>query len=133
MEHSKLFTEAKARIIWGESSSSVRDFLVASGISTSEADTKIGEFMVERNAELRKIGIRNVLIGTLLTVAGGATLYMVFPRAYAFSSGIVRSLAFVVIAVMIGLWKLVTGIVYLVRPRSEHKSIPDINESDILD
>jgi len=44
-----------------------------------------------------------------------------------------KALAFVLMAACYGLWKVWTGIVYLIRPQSEHKSIPDIDQSDILE
>lgn len=128
----KLISEARARIIWGEPSSSVRDFLISNGISDSIADTKLREFGVERNRELRKIGLRNVLIGILLMAPAAITLYVAFLHG-ALSSGIIKALAFVFLAGCYGLWKLVKGLVYLVRPQSEHKSIPDIIQSDIIE
>jgi hypothetical protein len=38
MNPDQLIMEARARIIWGESSSSVRDFLISNGISDMDAD-----------------------------------------------------------------------------------------------
>ena len=132
MNADKLISEARARIIWGESSSSVRDFLISNGISDSIADTRLKEFGVERNKELRKIGLRNVLIGIVLTGAAGITIYL--PFFYGSSSrGIIKALAVVFLAGCYGLWKLVKGLVYLVRPQSEHKSISDIVQSDIIE
>jgi hypothetical protein len=128
----KLISEARARVIWGESLSSVRDFLVSNGISDLIADAKLNEFALERSRELRKIGLRNVLIGIVLTGAAGITLYIALPNGSA-SSGIIRALALVVVAGCYGLWKLLRGIIYLVRPQSEHKSIPDITQSDLIE
>jgi len=132
IEPDKLISEARARIIWGESSLSVRDFLISNGISDMAADAKLKEFELERNTELRKIGLRNVLIGIALTAAAGTTLWIALLHASA-TSGIVKALALVLLVGCYGLWKLVNGIIYLVRPQSEHKSIPDIIESDIIE
>ena len=96
------------------------------------ADAKLKEFELERNTELRKIGLRNVLIGIALTAAAGTTLWIALLHASA-TSGIVKALALVLLVGCYGLWKLVNGIIYLVRPQSEHKSIPDIIESDIIE
>jgi uncharacterized membrane protein len=132
MPPDKVITEARARIIWGDSAASVRDYLVSNGISSSVADAKLMEFSLERNRELRKIGIRSVLIGGLLT---GAAVFTFFIASHFTTAtyGIVKLLALVLMAGGYGLWKLWTGIVYLVRPQSEHKSIPDINQSHILE
>jgi len=126
-----LFSEARARIIWGEPSSSVRDFLTSNGISAADADTKIEKFYAERNAELRKIGIRNTLIGAALVPGAGITFYLCLRTGN--SSGSARGAAVCLFGVFYGIWKLYKGIIYLVRPQSERKSIPDIIESDILD
>jgi hypothetical protein len=132
MSTDKLISEARARIIWGEPSSAVRDFLIANGVSDLVADAKLKEFEVERTREIRKIGVRNVLIGGLLTGAAGLTLYLASPIAAA-RSGLIKALAVVLLAGLYGIWKLVKGAVYLVRPQSEHKSIPDIVQSDIIE
>jgi len=129
----KVISEARARIIWGESSLSVRDFLISNGISDMVADAKLKEFGLERNKELRNIGIRNTFIGAVLTGAAGIALYFALPPANGFSSSITRASGVILLAGLYGLWKLVKGVIYLVRPQSEHKSIPDIIESDIIE
>jgi len=133
MHADKVISEARARIIWGESSLSVRDFLISNGISDTVADAKLNEFGLERNKEIRNIGIRNTLIGTVLTGAAGITIYIALPLSSGLSSGIARASGVVLLGGLYGLWKLVKGVIYLVRPQSEHKSIPDIIESDIIE
>jgi hypothetical protein len=132
MNADKCMTQARARIIWGEASSSVREFMVSNGISVAVADAELGEFEAERSRELRRIGLGNVLIGIVLTGAAGFTLYLALPIASALS-GTIGALAIVLLAGVYGLSKLVKGITYLVRPQSEHKSIPDIEQSDLIE
>ena len=126
MHTDKVISEARARIIWGESPLSVRAFLISNGISEAVAEAKLAEFNLERSAEIRKIGLRNILIGVVLTGTSGITLYVV-------GLGPIRALGLVGLAGLYGLWKLVDGVIYLVRPQSERKSIPDIEESDIIE
>jgi hypothetical protein len=126
-----LFSEAGARIIWGEPFSSVRDLLTANGISATDADTKIEEFCAERNTEIRKIGIRNTLISAALVPGAGITFYLCLRLG--FSSGFARCAAVCMVGGFYGIWKLYNGIIYLVRPQSGHKSIPNIMESGIID
>ncbi len=128
----RIMTDARARIIWGESPKSVRDFLVSNGVSVDAADTKVLEFELERNRELRRIGLRNVLVGGVLTAAASIALYLSSSIASA-TSGIVRALAVVLLAGLYGCWKLIKGLVYLLHPQSEHKSIPDIQQSDLIE
>jgi hypothetical protein len=132
LDPDKILSEARARIIWGESCSSARDFLVSNGISCAIADAKLREFSIERTRELRKIGLRDFLTGSMLTGLAGIALYLTLPSAAA-TSGIVKALAVVLMAGLYGLWKLWRGIIYLIRPQSEHKSIPDITASDPLE
>src|SRR2546422_156160 len=77
MEPDKVISDARARIIWGESFSSVRGFLISNGISDTVADVKIKEFVLERNREIRSIGVRSILVGGLLTGAAGSVLYLI--------------------------------------------------------
>ena len=133
----KIVSEARARIIWGESSLSVRAFLVSNGVSEAFADAKIAEFVLERNREIRSLGIRSVVVGVLLAGSAGGVLYWIATwilppgdaKVYGLGgrSTITGVVALAAIA-LYGLWRLVKGVVYLVRPQSEHKSIPDISE-----
>jgi uncharacterized protein YjeT (DUF2065 family) len=128
MKPDKLLVEARARIIWGESSSAVSDFLVSNGISATDAATKVKEFNLERNRELRRFGLRNIFIGALLAGAAGTTMGLLFPLCSGFTSVYIRCVWPLGIVVIYGLWKVVNGIINLVWPQSEHKSIPDITE-----
>jgi hypothetical protein len=123
-------TEARARIIWGESSRSVRDFLVSNGISDAEADAKIREFSLERNAEIRGLGLKSVLVGMALIGAAGVMFWV---RIRLINNGILyiglaKYYAVVGVAGLYGMWRLAKGIFYLVRPQSERRSIPDMTE-----
>jgi hypothetical protein len=129
MNPDELIVEARARIIWGEASSSVRDFLIASGMSAIDADTKIKELIAERNREIRKAGIKSIYIGVASACGAGIWLYIglrhpstLFPHhaGYAIASGVLLGL--------FGIWKLVNGLIDLVRPQSEDRSITDISE-----
>jgi hypothetical protein len=128
MRGDNTISEARAKIIWGESSLSVRDFLVASGMDSAGADKKVREFNLERNRELRKIGFRDILIGTVVIGIAGIPFYIEYHLNF-FN----RFIAVVFPAVLYGLWKLAIGTIYLVRPQLVHKSISNIGEYDILD
>jgi hypothetical protein len=129
-----LISEARARIIWGESSLSVRSFLTSNGISEDDAEAAIKEFDAERNAEIRRIGLKKTIIGTVLTV--GAVFFFVFVLRIARIAGMnpmtARGFATMSILVAVagcyGVWNLIDGVIYLVRPQSEDKSISEILE-----
>ena len=75
MKRDELIIEARAKVLRGEPSSSVRDFLIANGISAIDADAKIKEFNAERNTEIRKLGIKNTVVGAAIMGGGTITLY----------------------------------------------------------
>ena|SRR5579859_3954091 len=129
-EPNNILSEARARIIWGESSSCVRDYLTSNGIPNADADAKIKEFNLERNAEIRRLGVRNIVIGVALIGTAGIMLYSLFASSHIPSLTVssAKGYGIVVLAGVYGIWKLVNGIVCLVRPQSEHESIPDISE-----
>ena len=106
--------------------------MISNGVPDLVTDAKLKEFEVERSRELRRIGLRDVLIGVVLTGAAGITLPMAFRIAPA-TSGNIKVLAVVLLAGLYGLWKLMKGAVYLLRPQSEHKSISDIVQSDPIE
>jgi hypothetical protein len=125
-----LIVEARARIIWGDEPASVRYFLTSNGVAVAEADAKIEELTIERNAEIRKLGIRDVLIGMVLMVPAIIFFCILFARSH-IPSLTVRSgkgYGVMALAALYGLWRLVNGVIRLVRPKSEHGSIPDISE-----
>jgi hypothetical protein len=112
--------------MWGESSSSVHDFLVANGVSDGDADNQIEGFCAERNAEIRKVGLKNTLIGVGIIGGTGILVYVTSRQGYFRSSA--RCAVVGVVGVCYGMWKLVNGIFALVRPQSEEKSITDLLE-----
>jgi hypothetical protein len=127
MSHEGFIVEARARIIWGESPSSVREFLSSNGLSAADADAKVKQWVVERTCEIRRLGIRRILIGSVLIGVAGISVYALLSTPGA-SIGFGRACGFLILAALYGLWKLVDGIFFLVRPNSEHRSIPDISE-----
>jgi len=133
MDVNQLFTEARAKIIWGEPPLAVRVFLTSNGVPRTVAEAKVKEFVGERNMELRSIGMRDVFIGAVLLGVAGFIAFIVFRASLGSSSGIAKVLVLAALAALYGLWKLVNGIIYLVRPQSKNQSLPDMDDSDPLD
>ena len=130
MDTEKLITEARAKIIWGEDAESVRVFLTSNGMSGPEADEQIKTFNRERSREIRKMGIKNTLIGAVLTSVSGTWIYYLLtePASDYWSNRSGRGLGILMLGAGYGLWKLVNGIIYLLRPQSEHQSISELSE-----
>jgi hypothetical protein len=106
------------------------------------ADTKIQEFVLERKREIRSIGVRSILTGGMLAGAASGVLCWIFTwilppgaaRVYGMGgNGIIAGVIGLGAIALYGLWRVLRGIVYLLRPQFEHKSIPDINQDDSLE
>jgi hypothetical protein len=117
MNRDALISEARARIIWGEPHEAVCEFLTSNGVSAMEAAARIQAFKRERNAEIRGRGLQSTLIGIALLVVTSILLYLAFGGPE--FGGDIHSLAFCLAAGCYGLWKLTTGIIYLLRPQAE--------------
>jgi len=130
MHNEQLITEARAKIIWGEGAESVRDFLTSNGMPGPEADEQIKAFNLERYQEIRKMGVKNTLIGAVLTGVSGFLIYYLLTRSEMphFTTRAGKGLGVLILGAGYGLWKLVNGIIYLVRPQSEQKSITELSD-----
>ncbi len=124
MKTDEVLLQARAKVIWGEPSVSVRVFLILNGVSDQEADAKIKEFTAERSQEIRRIGIRKILIGAASTVGVSAYFYLIYIWP---SIGFSRVPGVIAVAgFFYGLWQFFGGIIYLARPQAEGKSISEI-------
>ncbi len=124
MERHTLISEARARIIWGESPSGVREFLISEGISDAEAGERIREFRRERSAEIRRRGITNACIGLACLGVAGILVYLAVGGPE--FGGDFHGLAVAAVAGFYGLWRLITGVIYLLRPQSEDRPMDEV-------
>lgn len=124
MKPEELFTQARAKLIWGEPAAAVRDYLTANGISDQEADAKMAELSAERNQELRNIGLRKVVFGG--GAALGAAVY--FGLAVHVNTGAAKLYIFIMMGGLYGLWKLTDGIILLLRPQSEKHDLTEVED-----
>ena len=124
-----ILTNARAKITWGDSAASVRDYLITHGVSAAEADAIIKQLVRERNADIRAIGVQRVFIGaSLLLISILLTWYLLASDQSVSHRSTYRISGFLVLMGLFGLWKLIGGLIFLVRPQSDHESIPDIDE-----
>ena len=128
MANEQLISEARAKIIWGEDAESVREYLTSNGMPGPEADDQIKAFNLERHQEIRKKGVKDTLIGAIATGVSGSLIYLLMaqPIGHHWSTGTGKLLGLLMAAAAYGFWKLTNGIMYLVRPQSESKSISEL-------
>jgi len=130
MESRDVIFEARAQILWGEPSSSVRFFLISNGLTPVEADAKLKEFAVERTKEVRGLAIKSVIIGLALIVLSGTAIWATFSAHAAFSltSTTAKGDAAAVIAGCYGVWRLIGGIFDFVSPKANQRSVSGMDE-----
>ena len=97
-------------------------------MTPADADATINQLVRERQAEIRKLGIRDLLIGALLLVATVGYFYSVFSssRMPNVSVRAAKGTGFLALIGFYGLWRLVMGISRLLRPSSEPGSVSDM-------
>jgi hypothetical protein len=120
-------SEARAKIIWGEPPAAVRDYLLQKGLSPAEADAKVREFVKERNAEIRLCAIQKILLGSaLLIFAAVCAYFLCTARRLSTSTSGGKAFGMILLAGIYGLWKLVDGIFYFIRPQADEESVSDL-------
>ena len=108
-------TEARAKILWGESREEVIAFMVVQGIDRVEATEFVDELLNERAQEIRGAGLRKIFIGIpLICLPFGAWIYFM-------AVGLIYlwPLALAIMAGLYGIWSLITGIIMFVSPKKE--------------
>ncbi len=129
--HLKVLDEARAMILWGEPADSVRRLLLSNDLSGKEADQWIAEFTLERLKEIRRTGVWKIVTGIAALTVSGCGLSLIWPLMEETPKagrifGIPLSL--LLFGILFGLWKLLDGLVYLVRPQLESKSISELSD-----
>jgi hypothetical protein len=128
MDSDALFTEARARITWGEAPLVVREFLIVNGVAEADADLCVRNFIAQRNSAIRKKGIVDVCVGSALIAVAAVLVIFIFRSGYAGSvydtgteSG--RAIGALILMACYGIWRLIRGIFYAARPRSIEESL----------
>ena len=129
VESNPVLSEARARIIWGEETISVRAYLISQGIEPETIALKIAQFLAERNCAIRKTAIKKIAIGGLLIgFAVIVLLYSVTNPRFSWTGRSIKGLACVCLGGCYGFYLLVNGIIYLVRPQCEKESISEMTD-----
>ena len=74
----KMVTQARARIIWGNPLPEVREWLLSEGLPAGDADAVIDACNQERDKEIRRLGVRNIIIGAGLTITAAVAVPLEF-------------------------------------------------------
>lgn len=97
--------EARARIMWGDAVSEVREELMGRGLSLTEIDTVILLCEQERVREVRNRGFRDLVIGITALILSVTAIVLQLLSGYIVSKLMIISLG----AVFVGFWKSLEG------------------------
>ena len=124
MDRDKAETEARAKMTWGEDPNSVKAFLVINGYSREEAAELVDALIEERAADVRGIGIRKIVIGSVMATLPVVAwvIMMKIERIYPYW------LAAAVFEGVWGLWILIQGIKMVARPKAHSGDLANEEE-----
>ncbi len=132
MEPENLIAQARAKIIWGEPSQSVRIFLTSNGIADTDADATIKELCAERHAEIRRIGLRRTFFGAAILAASSLLIFLSVLRVDLDKIDYSEMRGRIVVAVaagfagLYGAFKIIDGVLYFCRAKSDTGSLSDM-------
>jgi len=108
-------TQARAKISWGDSPEEVTRYLMLQGYSVPEAQELVAELFQERLVDLRKKGVRKIIVGS------GMMCVPVIEYLAFVSIGIIflKAMALGVMVGLWGAWQLLNGILLIVAPKME--------------
>ena len=114
--------EARARVIWGDRVSDVGEWMVEQGVDPQAVEEILAPCLRERAAEVRRIGVRDLMVGIPLVVLGVGAFVAV--SRYHIRAG--RLLGVPVLAVVYGVWRIVKGLDRVLGGAKSAGSIPDM-------
>lgn len=116
----KIYSEARCKIIWGESPESVRTYLTESDLGPQEVDEILETLLEERYASVRKHGIRKLIKATLVLIGCSGFLFLLYSSLDTETSYNSRrgggGLALAIIGIMWALWKGTDALVEITNP-----------------
>ena len=124
MNIENLIRDARAKVTWGESRESVLDFFQQNGVGDKDAISYIDALFRERAADIRKTGIKKILIGIFFIA-----LLLAYIAISMFIGVIeIRLLVIAGISGLVGGWKIIEGISYILKPSNESGDLSMITE-----
>ena len=124
MQTEQLIRECRAKIIWGEPRNSVFEYMQANGLGDKDASAYLDALFRERATDIRKTGVKKILIG------GFWIAVLIAYLAIAALIGVIelKLLAMAILSAAVGLWKIIEGIGFILKPSSESGDLSNLSE-----
>lgn len=118
--------EARASIIWGESTEQAADALRAKGFTAAQIKLIIDTCVKERAREIRYLGFKDVLLGSALLLLGSAFFLSLHFLHIQSARLIGRLFGLAALAVGYGLWRCIRGVERLMDGARTAGSLADM-------
>ena len=124
MQTEQIIRECRAKIMWGEPRNSVMEYMQANGLGDKDAAAYLDALFRERAADIRRTGIKKIIIGIFWVVV------LVVYLAFAAVVGVIelKLLALSLVSAVVGLWKIIEGIGFIMKPSSESGDLSNLSE-----
>ncbi len=118
-----LITEARAKVVWGESREAVFGYLQAKGLGDLDAGRLLDALFGERTAEIRREGFKRMAVGCALMSCAVAGYYF-------HGKGVLSHKAFSATLVVgaWGLWKVIGGFWQVQGARRQRGEISNLGD-----
>lgn len=121
-----LAIEARAKLIWGDRPSDVRQWLSTRGVTDEQIEVIVRHAMCERARTIRGMGLKDVLIGLPLSLGGTFLCVAAFKHNHADRVG--RGMGAVFVAVGYGFFRTLRGAERLIAGARMEGSIPEMDD-----
>ncbi len=123
MRRDQIDDEVYAKVMWGDAPQDIVNWLVREKrLTSAQAKVLVEDSVKERRAEIRELGIKNLLLGICCLIVAGILGFLVFasydePRNPARREG--TEIGFVLLILGFGIHKTVVGLIRLLSGRSD--------------
>lgn len=124
MKTEEITREARAKIMWGEPHSDVLAYLIDRGLGEKEALRLLDEFRRERAADIRRSGVKKIVVGAFFVAV--LAVYLAVSALIGLHD--MRLLALAGISAITGLWKIIEGAGLILRPSGESGDLSNMLE-----
>ncbi|MCJ8330554.1 MAG: hypothetical protein HRT89_19690 [Lentisphaeria bacterium] len=122
MDEEQIIEEARGMIIWGDREDDVRDFLQSKNIGSMQINELLKEFKSDRHNEIRRVGVKNIVIGVLLASVPVITLIIFLFMGLIY----IKIMVIAIVIGVYGLYKILDGLMKTLNPSSTKGSLTDI-------
>jgi len=121
MIYEKLESEVRAKIFWGDEPAEVISYLQSQGATEQEAKELIASLEAERDASVRALGRKKIILGALLVPLPFVT-WAIFLQIHWMS---LKLLGLMAAIGLFGVWKIILGLVNVFSPRAIRVDLSD--------